>query len=180
MNTVYKEALDHIERGTPAVIETVITGDSGTVSGGMTKRIANIAINSEVDACSCIKVEAKSDGTNTVYREPVFPAERLIILGGGHIAVPVCEFAAKLGFSVTVCDDRPDFANTQRFPLAAAVVCDSFRNAIDSLHITGYDYVVIITRGHRQDADCLRAIFFITSTSTKNNGHQSRLVLYLS
>ena len=70
----------------------------------------------------------------------------------------MCEFAAKSGFAVTVCDDRPDFANRQRFPDAENVICDSFENAIRSLKLTPYDYVVIITRGHRHDADCLRVI----------------------
>lgn len=54
------------------------------------------------------------------------PRERLIILGGGHIAVPLCEFAARCDFAVTVVDDRMDFANESRFPLAQQVTCDSF------------------------------------------------------
>ena len=78
------------------------------------------------------------------------------MLGAGHIALPVCEFAAKSGFEVYVCDDRPSFANEGRFPDAAQVLCDSFENCIRQLKITSYDYIVIITRGHTHDADCLR------------------------
>lgn len=70
-----------------------------------------------------------------LYRSP-HPRERLIILGGGHIAQPLCEFAARCDFSVTVVDDRMDFANEGRFPLAREVICDSFENAINKLHIT--------------------------------------------
>ena len=77
----------------------------------------------------------------------------------GHIAQPLCEFAARCDFSVTVVDDRMDFANEGRFPLAREVICDSFENAINKLHITPYDFVVVITRGHRHDANCLRALF---------------------
>lgn len=91
--------------------------------------------------------------------EPFSPPERLIVLGAGHIAVPVCDFAAKSGFEVYVCDDRPAFANTARFPLAREVLCDSFESCIDRLRLTRYDYVVVITRGHVHDADCLRKIF---------------------
>lgn len=58
-----------------------------------------------------------------------------------------------------VCDDRPSFANEGRFPDAAQVLCDSFENCIRKLKITSYDYIVIITRGHTHDADCLREIF---------------------
>ena len=58
-----------------------------------------------------------------------------------------------------MCDDRPAFANEERFPDAAQVLCDSFENCIRQLKITSYDYIVIITRGHTHDADCLREIF---------------------
>ena len=53
------------------------------------------------------------------------PRERLILLGGGHIAQPLCRMAAMLDFDVTVVDDRPDFAAASRFPEAAHTVCDA-------------------------------------------------------
>lgn len=87
------------------------------------------------------------------------PKERLILLGAGHIAQPLCEIAAMLGFSVTVVDDRPSFANHPRFPQAEQIVCDAFPHAIEHLHIHAGDYVAVITRGHRYDADCLRTLF---------------------
>ena len=92
------------------------------------------------------------------YVRNFFPRERLILLGCGHIAQPLCSYAADLGFSVTVVDDRPSFANRTRFPEAETVVCDSFEQAIRALQISERDYVAVITRGHRYDADCLRAI----------------------
>ncbi len=86
------------------------------------------------------------------------PEERLILLGGGHIAAPLCAMGAMLDFAVTVVDDRPEFASGQRFPAAAQVICDSFVHAIGALAIRSTDYVCVITRGHRWDRDCLRAI----------------------
>lgn len=71
----------------------------------------------------------------------------MIVLGGGHIAKPVCEFAAKVGFAVTVCDDRSKFASRECFPLAEHVICDSFQNAIRNLHVTPMDYVVVSQLG---------------------------------
>lgn len=86
------------------------------------------------------------------------PKERLLLLGGGHIAQPVCRYAADLGFAVTVADDRPSFANHTRFPDAENVICESFPRAIEDFQINENDYVAVITRGHRYDADCLRSI----------------------
>ena len=155
MSNIYKEILQLAERGIPVLLETTAAGKKGT---GLTKRIVPAEPEAEKDAELCKKVEIRHFEDRTVYSEPVFPAERLIVLGGGHIAMPVCEFAAKIGFSVTVCDDRPEFANSGRFPLASRVICDSFPDAIRKLGITAYDYVVVLTRGHRYDADCLREI----------------------
>jgi xanthine dehydrogenase accessory factor len=77
-------------------------------------------------------------------------------LGGGHIAKPLAEFASKCGFSVFVTDDRPSFANIERFPDAKKVLCESFDRCFPLLNINSSTFVVIITRGHRHDIDCLR------------------------
>ena len=77
------------------------------------------------------------------------PRERLILLGGGHIAQPLCRMAAMLDFDVTVVDDRPDFAAASRFPEAAHTVCDAFAAAIAALKLRESDYVCVITRGRR-------------------------------
>lgn len=84
--------------------------------------------------------------------------ERFILLGCGNIAQPLCKYADDLGFAVTVVDDRPNFANRTLFPDAREIICDSFQNAIARLCICERDYVAVITRGHRFDADCLRVI----------------------
>lgn len=92
------------------------------------------------------------------YYRSFQPRERLILLGGGHIAAHVCQLAAWLGFSVTVVDDRPMFASHDRFPDAEEVLCDDFIHAIRALCIRDSDYVAVMTRGHRFDTDCLHAI----------------------
>lgn len=98
----------------------------------------------------------EADGTQ--YIRHFCTRERLILLGGGHIAQPLCRYAADLDFAVTVADDRPSFAHQSRFPEAEKVICDSFPNALQQLNIGTRDYVAVITRGHRYDADCLRTI----------------------
>ena len=90
--------------------------------------------------------------------EAFTPSSRLIIFGGGHICLPLVQFASRSGFSVTVIDDRPEFANTQRFPEANAVICRSFPEALGELKLTPYDYICILTRGHHSDGVCLRGI----------------------
>lgn len=93
-----------------------------------------------------------------VLIEPYFPKPRLIVFGGGHIAKPLSEFANRVGFSVTVIDDRPYFANTLRFPHAKEVICEDFKRSFDLIDFREDDFVVIVTRGHRYDGLVLRNV----------------------
>ena len=158
MSKLYRDLLKHLDEGQSLALETVVRGRQGEMAQGMTRRFVPVRPITDLKGRRCATVTAEAEGDALRVCEPMLPQERLIVLGAGHIALPVCEFAAKSGFAVTVCDDRPDFANRQRFPDAENVICDSFENAIRSLKLTPYDYVVIITRGHRHDADCLRVI----------------------
>ena len=81
--------------------------------------------------------------------------ERLILLGGGHVAKALADMAAMLSFCVTVVDDRADFVTEERFPAACARLCDEFTDAIRKLNIRKSDYVCILTRGHKWDRECL-------------------------
>jgi xanthine dehydrogenase accessory factor len=90
--------------------------------------------------------------------EPFFKREKMIIFGGGHIALPLCKMGSMVGFHVTVVDDRPSFANSARFPEADKVICNHFSKAFSELDISPNDFLVVITRGHRYDELCLREI----------------------
>jgi len=87
------------------------------------------------------------------------PAERLLIVGAGHIAVPLAELGVGLGFSVTVLDDREEFATAERFATGVRVLRSDF--AIDpfaGVRIDHRTYVALVTRGHRWDFDCLQRL----------------------
>ena len=71
------------------------------------------------------------DADGVQYTRNFMPQERLILLGGGTIAQPLCRYAADLGFELVVADDRPSFANHPRFPEAKQIVCDLFPAAIE-------------------------------------------------
>jgi len=85
---------------------------------------------------------------------------KAIVLGGGHISQPLVQFLSQVNFQVTVVDDRPDFANPRRFPQATRVICNSFSQTILELapEINSETAIVIVTRGHRYDLECLRKL----------------------
>lgn len=82
---------------------------------------------------------------------------RLLVCGAGHIAVPLAEFARRAGFSVTVLDDRAEFARSDRFP-GCTVIAEEFSGALRRLPLGPSTYAVVITRGHEHDAECLAEI----------------------
>ncbi len=83
---------------------------------------------------------------------------RAIVFGGGHISQSLVQILSLLEFEVLVVDDRPDFANQARFPGAQQVICDNFQHFLQQdLMIDHNTAVMIVTRGHRYDLDCLRA-----------------------
>lgn len=84
--------------------------------------------------------------------------ERLILCGGGHVSLELAHMAARLEFELIVIDDRPEFADPQRFPMAARVLCMPFLDALDMLGSRESDYYAILTRGHAFDRDCLEQI----------------------
>lgn len=108
-------------------------------------------------ASGCSPVLEADTPIGSVRRRFV-PEARLIILGGGHVGRQLCRFASQLGFCVTVADDRPEFANAERFPEAKHIVCDSFDFALERIKPGAADYICVLTRGHRYDALCVRSI----------------------
>ena len=107
----------------------------------------------QIEAGNIVDICFEGNGSSRIRR--FIPRERLILLGGGHISLALCKIAAMLGFSVIVVDDRPSFCNPLRFPEAEQTICDDFKNAIRKLGIRETDFVCVITRGHKHDADCL-------------------------
>jgi xanthine dehydrogenase accessory factor len=82
---------------------------------------------------------------------------KLLICGAGHIAVSLARIAREVGFRVTVLDDRPEYAHPSRFPDCQVIVQD-FRAALAKMLIDSSTYIVVITRGHEHDTECLLEI----------------------
>lgn len=81
---------------------------------------------------------------------------RLIITGGGHVGLAIATIGQILGFGITVVDDRPEFANPERFPMADQILCGDFGETLDSLNIDSTCSIVLVSRGHQQDTIALR------------------------
>lgn len=81
---------------------------------------------------------------------------RLVVVGGGHVGHALATIGEIAGFAVTVIDDREEFANRDRFPMAEHVICAEVEDALDGLEFDPNTYVVLVSRGHRLDEEALR------------------------
>jgi xanthine dehydrogenase accessory factor len=95
-------------------------------------------------------------GTLEVFVEPILPPALLYLFGAGHVAINLCRTASPAGFDVVVTDDRSSYATRERFPAAREVHALEFDKAMQKLDPNESSYIVIVTRGHRDDMRLLR------------------------
>ena len=95
-------------------------------------------------------------GTLEVFVEPILPVPVLYLFGAGHVAVNTSKVAHAAGFDIVVVDDRETYANRERFPEAREVIAEEYEQAFQRLTPGEASYIVIVTRGHRDDMRVLR------------------------
>jgi xanthine dehydrogenase accessory factor len=97
-------------------------------------------------------------GQMDVYIEPIEPSPELYVIGAGHVGFHLARLAHEVGFRVRVVDDREKFANAERFPQADEIIIEDIPTWIERTPLPAHAYVVIVTRGHNNDLDALRAL----------------------
>ena len=93
-----------------------------------------------------------------VMVEIIETSATLLVVGGGHIGLSLATIGAHVGFSVAVLDDREMYANAERFPMADKVLCGDFTALLAEFPIDETTYIVMVSRGHKQDETALRAV----------------------
>lgn len=102
-------------------------------------------------------------GQLNVFVEPVIPQPRAMIFGAGHISKSLSKVANIAGFATTIVDNRETFANRERFPEAEEIFAAEYEEVFPKLQVNGTSYLIIVTRGHRDDMRVLR--WAVTTTA---------------
>ena len=97
-------------------------------------------------------------GQMDVYIEPIEPSPELYVVGAGHVGFHLARVAHEVGFRVHIVDDREKFANRERFPDAVEIVVDDIPAWIARANLPPHAYAVIVTRGHTNDLEAMRAL----------------------
>ena len=95
-------------------------------------------------------------GSLDIFIEPILATPTLYLFGGGHVSLSISKVASIAGFETVVVDDRPAFANKERFPEALETHAAPWEEAFPKLSVNEFSYLVIATRGHKGDLTCLR------------------------
>jgi xanthine dehydrogenase accessory factor len=129
--SVWEAAMDVIKKESPKVLNFDLTGREDTPEGLICGGIMEVLV------------------------EPILPQPTVYILGAGHIGFAVSKIAKLAGFKVAVVDDRPAYANAQRFPDADQIFVDDPAVMLPKLNIDKASYLVIACRGHLEDQEVL-------------------------
>jgi len=95
-------------------------------------------------------------GQLNIFVEPIIPHPQAFIFGGGHVSKGISRIASIAGFQTSIIDNREAFANAERFPEAVATYAEEYEDVFDKLRINSATYIIIVTRGHRDDMRVLR------------------------
>lgn len=164
MENVY-DIIANRDKNVTAVVATVIDGpligEKAFISGNQIvwKTDGAAVIPNQIEKIASTKSNNIIQiGENRIFCERIGSEKKLVICGAGHVSMPIIKIGKMIDFTVTVIDDRPKFADDARRAGADEVICDAFEKALDAIHGSPDTYFVIVTRGHRYDADCLKAI----------------------
>jgi xanthine dehydrogenase accessory factor len=102
-------------------------------------------------------------GTLEIFVEPILPQPMLYIFGGGHISAALARTANQAGFSIGIADDRDTFANAERFPMSSEIYA-SYEEAFEKIRPNSATYIVIVTRGHKDD---MRVLSWAVETESR-------------
>lgn len=100
---------------------------------------------------------------DVAFLEYLVPKPSLVIAGAGHIGRALAHLGRFLGFEVSVWDERPGFATRQQIPDADFVWSGSIDEALGKMTISKDSYFVVVTHGHKNDAEVLRKIIALPS-----------------
>jgi xanthine dehydrogenase accessory factor len=156
---VFYEMEETIGRGRSGVLMTAINKLPDLVIHRQWFERAAGDFQKELQRClddrKCL-YQTDPDGTIRFF-EPVFPLPRLIIAGAGHIGKALAHLANLLDFEVTVIDDRQEYANPVNIPDADHLMVGPIGKSLEGIDKTPDTYIVIVTRGHKDDGEALRA-----------------------
>jgi xanthine dehydrogenase accessory factor len=107
------------------------------------------------------KSSARYFETEGLFLDPLFPEEKLLVVGAGHVGLALARAALPLGFAVSVVDDRPELLREER--LGSGIrgirsVQGRYAEAVAAFPFDESTYIAVMTRGHLHDLEVCRVL----------------------
>ena len=145
--------LEGSAEGSPEAVLVFIRDEAGAHLQG------SDALPDAAAAADCLRTGKPAFSRDAgLFYDPIFPEEKLLILGGGHVGRSVAVMAAELDFKVTIADDRKALLAPARFPPSVKTICGAYAEVAREFPLDSASYVVVVTRGKAGDLECMRAI----------------------
>lgn len=121
--------------------------------------VIKMILSGKPDDCRAFELSVKNEEPSSIFfLEPVFPPQQLVIAGAGHIGRALAHLGSMLSFEVTVIDDRGEYANSGNIPDADHIIVGDIGKAVAGIPKNENTYIVIVTRGHKDDAAALSQV----------------------
>ncbi len=138
---------------------------------GATSKVVHYKLKVDKDDAAALQMTCGGDVT--ILIKPYLRARRLVVVGAGHISLALSKMAEQLDYRYVVIDDRPDYANAERFPTAEQIISGDVKAALAELETFDGDAFVIVSHDHIHDLDALIALkdkphFYLGMIGSKN------------
>ncbi len=163
--TIIESTLRGTPRKTGAKMIVLEDGSfCGSIGGGRNERNAQFECLKAIKTQKPLTVTYKFDekpgnsicgGQIKVFIEPFSGIKHFVICGAGHIALPLSALAKMLSYRVSILDNRPEFANKERFPHVDDVYLGDHAEILKKIPINKNTYIIIVTQGYEYDFRCL-------------------------
>lgn len=177
-----RRAVDAYERGDCGALVTWLSGGAGAGSvrwfdeDRFDSKEAE-PLNDTLNRCTCESgpFHCVTDNGDQAFVEPVRCRPRLLVVGGGHVGQAAALQGSLLGFDVTVLDDRPEFTNPNLFPCGTTTICGDIRTEVSKFPKGPNAYIVLVSKGHRPDAEALEGCIRSDTTYIGMIGSQRKI-----
>jgi len=137
----------------------------GTVGGGKVEaevindaqKMLEEGKDFHISKYNLLQIGMTCGGAMEIFLERIDISPQLILFGGGHVAAPTADFATKVGFNVTVVDERTDWANKERFP-SSTIINQPFSEFLETFIPQKHHYLLLLSSGHKHDQEILEKI----------------------
>ena len=161
---LFRDLVEAADSDEPAVLVSIISPDTlphkmlvrdAPAGSEFTSEIVTAIkeVNAGRRRAARVSIDAADAFLEGLSRPPT-----VILFGAGHVACHIARYASAVHFSVTVFDDRDEYACKERFPTADDLIVADLGSVLDRIRIDEHTYVVIVTRGHRYDETVLEQV----------------------